>query len=91
MVIEIQARHEEKKVELDGIWDLIESVSEGFLTYSCHFCTRHFALICSIILPRTIKIFRTVAGQCLGKKTLTLAQRHSFKRPDFSAGKPGSK
>ena len=20
---------------LDGIWDLIESVSEGFLTYSC--------------------------------------------------------
>ena len=21
---------------LDGIWDLIESVSEGFLTYSCN-------------------------------------------------------
>ena len=21
---------------LDGIWDLIESVSEGFLTYSCY-------------------------------------------------------
>ena len=23
---------------LDGIWDLIESVSEGFLTYSCCKC-----------------------------------------------------
>ena len=23
---------------LDGIWDLIESVSEGFLIYSCYFC-----------------------------------------------------
>ena len=23
---------------LDGIWDLIESVSEGFLTYSCILC-----------------------------------------------------
>ena len=23
---------------LDGIWDLIESVSEGFLTYSCKDC-----------------------------------------------------
>ena len=23
---------------LDEIWDLIESVSEGFLTYSCYFC-----------------------------------------------------
>ena len=23
---------------LDEIWDLIESVSEGFLTYSCRFC-----------------------------------------------------
>ena len=24
---------------LDGIWDLIESVSEGFLTYSCSLCS----------------------------------------------------
>ena len=23
---------------LDEIWDLIESVSEGFFTYSCYFC-----------------------------------------------------
>ena len=23
---------------LDGIWDLIESVSEGFRIYSCYFC-----------------------------------------------------
>ena len=31
---------------LDGIWDLIESVSEGFLTYSCmiaRYC-KHFSL-----------------------------------------------
>ena len=27
---------------LDEIWDLIESVSEGFLTYSCLFKTRVF-------------------------------------------------
>ena len=26
---------------LDGIWDLIESVSEGFLTYSCCSCKKY--------------------------------------------------
>ena len=26
---------------LDGIWDLIESVSEGFLTYSFTYCTQN--------------------------------------------------
>ena len=31
---------------LDGIWDLIESVSEGFLTYSFVICLFH--LICEI-------------------------------------------
>ena len=29
---------------LDEIWDLIESVSEGFLTYSYGFCALHVAL-----------------------------------------------
>ena len=27
---------------LDGIWDVIESVSEGFLTYSCEFAVNFF-------------------------------------------------
>ena len=31
---------------LDEIWDLIESVSEGFLTYSCQFFLRyHFCIL----------------------------------------------
>ena len=38
---------------LDEIWDLIESVSEGFLTYS--------SLTCSIILLSTIK---TIFNDC---------------------------
>ena len=29
---------------LDGIWDLIESVSEGFLTYSCPVCSSLYLL-----------------------------------------------
>ena len=45
---------------LYGIWDLIESFSEGFLTYFCHSYMRHSILNCSKILPSTI-MFQMVA------------------------------
>ena len=32
---------------LDEIWDLIESVSEGFLIYSCFMKIRHLSFSCS--------------------------------------------
>ena len=35
---------------LDEIWDLIESVSEGFLTYSCYFVSPHVCFILVLIL-----------------------------------------
>ena len=39
---------------LDGIWDLIESVSEGFLTYSCpRYChTKHSCEIKSKLVSK---------------------------------------
>ena len=44
---------------LDDIWDLIESVSEGFLTYSCHkiltFMT-HIILVAVLNFRQKIKI-----------------------------------
>ena len=40
---------------LDGIWDLIESVSEGFLTYS-YYSRRSLA---RILLARLPRLFRT--------------------------------
>ena len=46
---------------LDEIWDLIESVSEGFLAYSC---LRHSVLTYSTILPSIIKTFLMVTESC---------------------------
>ena len=45
---------------LDEILNLIESVSEDFPSYSCHSCTQHSMLTCSIILTSIIKIFLIV-------------------------------
>ena len=37
---------------------------------SCHSCTRHSVLTCSIILPSIVKTFLTVAELCSGNKLL---------------------
>ena len=42
---------------LDEIWDLIESVSEGFLTYSFTICTVNLPLF--ILSSSPIKLFQT--------------------------------
>ena len=49
---------------LDQIWDSVESVSEGFPTYSCHSCMRDFPLTCSVILPSIIIIILTASKLC---------------------------
>ena len=36
---------------LDEIWDLIESVSEGFLTYSCRGDTGFVPYVCTYVCP----------------------------------------
>ena len=38
---------------LDGIWDLIESVSEGFLTYSCQGWSHKLEAVQELKLPYT--------------------------------------
>ena len=37
---------------LDEIWDLIESVSEGFLTYSCN--GGYHAVVCDAFISHTL-------------------------------------
>ena len=43
---------------LDGIWDLIESVSEGFLTYSC---IRHENVMRALVIYAFVLKVLTVA------------------------------
>ena len=47
---------------LDGIWDLIESVSEGFLTYSIKLLKDLFCVHCSSIGQLVMKEDTDVSG-----------------------------
>ena len=47
---------------LDEIWDLIESVSEGFLIYSC----LSILFICEIAVGKSILSTRLVLDSCMG-------------------------
>ena len=46
---------------LDGIWDLIESVSEGFLTYSFNRAARFAFRLCFVFVVCRCFILRTKA------------------------------
>ena len=57
---------------------------------SCHSCTRHSVLTCSIILPSMLKIFLMVAELCSRNELLTPARRHSsFPKQKSGYKKPG--
>ena len=45
---------------LDEIWDIIESVSEGFLTYSYFFCDCYFGYFQDLLLSLEIQALATV-------------------------------
>ena len=47
-----------------GSGDILENEDKQ----SCHFCTGHSTLICSIILPSISKRFQTVAMLCYGNE-----------------------
>ena len=63
MVTELYSRNE-NEIKKNGSGDIIRNEDKQ----SCHSCTRHSVLTCSIILPSIIKIFLMVTELCSGNE-----------------------
>ena len=65
---------------LDGIWDLIESVSEGFLTYSCLVVRKPFFFLL-LIAPGPVSSQNASHGARVNILGLLLRCNHCLVQP----------